>query len=55
MIEHSIWPIDGTLMSTTTPGYSGPGSNGNGGVFHILQSSGIGASPADAFSIIPRT
>ena len=35
----SSWPIDGTLTSTTTPGHSKPGSNGNEGVLHIPQSS----------------
>ena len=34
----SIWPIDRTLSSVTTLGQSGPGSNGNGEVFHQLQS-----------------
>ena len=29
MINFFIWPIDGTLTSTTTPGLSGPGSNGD--------------------------
>ena len=40
----SIWPIDGTRTGTTTPGHSGPGSNGIESVFHILQSSRTGAS-----------
>ena len=26
--EWSIWPIDGTLIGTTTPGLIGPESNG---------------------------
>ena len=44
----SIYPIDGTLTGATTPGQSGPGSNGNEGVLHIPQSSIIGTSPPDA-------
>ena len=28
-LDSSIWPILGTLASSTTPGQSGPGSNGN--------------------------
>ena len=28
----SIWSIEGTLRGTTTPGQSGPGSNGNEGI-----------------------
>ena len=30
----SIWPIDETLPSTTTPGQGGPGSNGSKWVLH---------------------
>ena len=41
-------PIDRTLSSTTTPGQSGPRSNGNEEVLQIPQSSSItGASPLD--------
>ena len=44
----SIWPIDRTLSSATTPGQNGPGSDGNERVFHIPQSSSItGTSPSD--------
>ena len=39
-----IWPIDRTLKSTTTPGQSEPGSHGNKGILHILQSSGTGVA-----------
>ena len=40
--------MDRTLSSATTPGQSGPGSNGNEGVFRIPQSFSItGASPSD--------
>ena len=38
-INKSIWPIDGTLTGTTTPGQSGTGSNGNKRVLHSPQSS----------------
>ena len=31
----SIWPIDGTLIGTTTPSQSGLENNGNEGIFHI--------------------
>ena len=48
MSNSSIWPIDRTLSGATTPGQSGPGSNGNEEVFCIPQSSRItGASPSD--------
>ena len=41
-------PIDRTLSDATTPGQSGPGSDGNEGVLHIPQSSNIaGTSPSD--------
>ena len=40
--------INATLMGTTTLGLSGPGSNGNEGVFYIPQSFRTGASPLDA-------
>ena len=44
----SIWPIDRTLSGATTPGKSGPGSNGNEEVKSISQSSSItGTSPSD--------
>ena len=44
----SIWLIDRTLSGATTPGQSGPGSDGNEGVLHIPQSSSITeASPSD--------
>ena len=42
------WPIDKTLSGATTPGQSGPGSNGNEGVHCIPQSFSItGTSPSD--------
>ena len=48
MSNSSIWPIDRTLSGATTPGQSGPGSNGNEGVLHIPKISSItGASSSD--------
>ena len=48
MSNSSIWTIDRTLSGATTPSQSGPGSDGNEGLFHIPQTSGItGASLAD--------
>ena len=41
MPNSSIRPIDMILSSATTPGQSGPESNGNEGVHHIPQSSSI--------------
>ena len=35
MSNSSIWPIDRTLSSATTPDKSEPGSDGNEGVLHI--------------------
>ena len=37
----SIWPIDRTLSGATTPGQSGPRSDGNERVLCIPQSSSI--------------
>ena len=31
----SIWPLDRALSGATTPGESGPGNDGNEGVFRI--------------------
>ena len=53
MSNSSIWPIDMTLSKATTPGQSGPGSNGNERVLHILQSSKTGVSPLDCFLSYP--
>ena len=39
MIEQYLMTIDATLLGTTTQCQSGPGSNGNERVLHILQSS----------------
>ena len=47
--------MDRTLSGTTTPGQSGPGSNGNEEVLCIPQSSSItGASPLDGLVSYPR-
>ena len=41
-------PYIGPLSGATTPGQSGPGSDGNEGVLRIPQSSSIaGTSPSD--------
>ena len=42
----SIWNIDWILSIVTTPGQSGPGSNGNEGVLQIPQTSSISGSPS---------
>ena len=48
MSHSSVCPINRTLSGATSLGQSGPGSNGNEGVLHILQSSSItGASLSD--------
>ena len=49
----SIWPIDGTLSSATTPGQSEPGGNGNEGVIHIPQISKAGVLPSDGLMSYP--
>ena len=44
----SILPIHRTLLGATTPGQSGPGSDGNEEVLHTPQSSSnSGTSPSD--------
>ena len=48
MSNSSIWPIDMTLLIATTPGQSGPGSDGNEGVLCIPRNSSItGALSSD--------
>ena len=43
------------LSGATTPGQSGPGSNGNEEVLHISQSSSItGTSPSDCLGLYPE-
>ena len=50
----SIWSIDRTLLDSTAPGQSGPGSDGNEGVLSIPQSSSIiVTSPSDCFVSYP--
>ena len=50
----SIWPIDNAQPGATTPGESGPGSDGNEGIFRIPQSSSItGTSPWDCLVSYP--
>ena len=47
-------PSIGPLSGATTPGQSGPGSNGNEGVLRIPQSSSIaGTSPSDCLVSYP--
>ena len=54
MSNSSSWPIDKTLSGAPTPGQSGPGSNGNKGVLHILQSFSITeASPSNCLVSYP--
>ena len=55
MLNSSIRPMDGTLLSATTAGQSGPGSNGNKGVLRISQSSSIAEASPLLFSAISRT
>ena len=47
-LNSSIWPIDETLIGTTTLRQSGPKSNGNEKAHHIPQNSMPGTSPSDA-------
>ena len=50
----SILPLDRTLSGATTPGQSGPGSDGNEEVLRIPQSSSIiGTSPSDSLVSYP--
>ena len=51
----SIKPIDSAQSGATTAGQTGPGSDGNEGVLHILQSSSItGTSPSDCLVSYPE-
>ena len=46
--------MDRALSGATTPGQSGPGSNGNEGVLRIPQSSNTaGTSPSDCLVLYP--
>ena len=49
----SIWFIDRTLSDGTTPGQSGPRSNGSEGSLHIPQISKAGASPSEGLMSYP--
>ena len=53
---NSIWPIDRTLRGATTPGQSGPESDGNEGVLCIPQSSSniTGISLSNCLVSYPR-
>ena len=54
MFNSSIWPRDRTLSSATTPDQRGPGTDGNEGVLHIIQSSIITeTSPSDCLVPYP--
>ena len=49
-----VWPIDRTQSGATTPGQSGPGSNGNEGALRIPESSSsTGTSPSDCLVSYP--
>ena len=48
--SRSLWPLDGTLKGTITPGQSGPGSNSNEGVLHTTKNSRAEASQPDAIN-----
>ena len=50
-IVYSIWSINRTLSDATTPGQSGPGSNGYEGVLHILEISNL--LPSDVLMSYP--
>ena len=45
IFNKSVLPIHETLVSTTTLGLSGPGSNGNEGILHTVLTSRTGTSP----------
>ena len=49
----SIWPIDRIQSDATTPCKSGPGCNGNEGVFHISQIFKAGTTPSDGLMSYP--
>ena len=48
-----IWPVDGILTGTTTPGQSGTGSNGNEDVLYIPASSRTGVYLLDGLLSYP--
>ena len=47
MIEQFYLPIDGTLIGTTNPSHSRPGSNGHEGVPYIRKNFRIRALASD--------
>ena len=49
-----ICSIDKTLLGAATPSQSGPVSNDNKGVHHILQRSTAGALPSDVLELNPE-
>ena len=54
MWKSSPWPVDRKLSrATNTPSLIESGSNGNEGIFQILQSSNTGASPSDCLMSYP--
>ena len=56
MLFSSIWTIDRTLSGVTTPGQSGPGSDGNEVALCFPQSSNItGTSPSDCLVSLQDT
>ena len=56
MANSSIWPIDRTLSGVTTPGQSGPGSDGNEGVLcNPKKLKDYWSITIRLFSIITRT
>ena len=48
ILDSSIWPVDGNLTDTNTPGQSKPGSKGNEGVLDTPEISRTGDSPSNA-------
>ena len=54
MSNSSIKTLDRTLSGASTPGQSGPGSDGNEGVFHIPQSSNITGASHQVVNVISR-
>ena len=52
-LSSSIWTIGRILTSTTIPDQSGPGSNDNGGILNILQSSRTVVSLSDGLVLYP--
>ena len=44
VVFNAIWRLNGILTDKATPGQIGPGSNGNEGVLHTIQSFETGAS-----------